>query len=59
MAEVVEMHRLCELFHCLPRAGALIDQDALTMTLLSLVASADAERQARETEARRRAIQHT
>jgi hypothetical protein len=46
--EIVNIVRMCQGLQALPRAGGLLDQDSYFVYLLSVVLSADAEKEKME-----------
>jgi len=53
VALAIELASMCEIFHCLPNAGGLLDQDPLVMRMIREVVLARAEKS--EAEQQRRA----
>jgi hypothetical protein len=45
-AEINDLYQLCSQFHCLPRPGALFDQDAVVVALFRIILSLENERAA-------------
>ncbi len=41
----IGISNMCQVYHCLPRAGGLMDQDCRMVQMLSLVSAAQQEKQ--------------
>lgn len=52
VALAIELATMCEIFHCLPSAGGLLDQDPMIMRMIREVVLAKAEKEQAEQQRR-------